>query len=1243
MSIYHHFWLISLLISAVLRGSEPQEIYSELREEKVIRFLALVQWRDEFNRTHSGWDTGPDMLAAGRVAVQEINNRTDILTNYTLEMIEGRHEACGLTEANLGIKELASKGIGREDLGVVAVLGLFCSTSAQHIAPVAGDVLYAGLLYDQVWALALAINNAIELYNISMEDYSYDQYEVTDKIEESLKAILSDHQRQSWKSSPLITMSTFHHLRLFVLLISAVLRSESQKIYSGERVVRFLALVQWRDEFNRTHSGWDTGPDMLAAGRVAVQEINNRTDILTNYTLEMIEGRHEACGLTEANLGIKELASKGIGRENGSVVAVLGLFCSTSAQHIAPVAGRAGLIQLSAANSPLFSRDLEKFPHLWRILVSAKAYTDMMLSLMRHFGWEKVGLFQDLNTLFHSGIAESFIDLINKTNDKYTITYHGGILHTREELIDTALENIKTTGTRIVFLQTTGPQTAKFLCAAANKNMVYPNYLWIITDFFLTGLIGELKGLSNCNEELLRKASNGRDLQSEEGKEEERPVIRFLALVQWRDEFNRTHSGWDTGPDMLAAGRVAVQEINNRTDILTNYTLEMIEGRHEACGLTEANLGIKELASKGIGRENGSVVAVLGLFCSTSAQHIAPVAGKAGLIQLSAANSPLFSSDLHNFPHLWRILVSAKAYADMMLSLMKRFGWRKVGVVQDLGTIFHSGIAESFIDLIQDNDEYTINYHGGIIHARDELINSALDNIKATRTRIVFLQTTGPQTAKFLCAAANKNMFYRDYLWIITDYFLTGLIKELEGLSNCNEELLRKGINGSLIGFFDLQDTDAVFTNASGFNYSEYEHKYEEELNETRKEYYSSDDDVGDLLYAGLLYDQVWALALAINNAIELYNVSMEDYSYDQYEVTDKIEKSLGRVSFRGATGHIMFSEDREVSTPINIYQYDTVHITAYFDPPPDSPESEMVPLSLYCAISLYVATLVVIVIVTIILICLLYMRSKPQIKASSLLFSLIMFIGCYLICATCIVRITYAAFPSSEIIFEILCNVQSVFFFNGFSLVFVTLFIRLLRIKKIFGNKSLTKYLGCCWTNKAMTLVVIVITIIPNLMLVGWIGFDRLKRETVNVTVDVEPLVYNEEYFMCTSQLMYLWYAMVFTYTAFILLLIVILAACTRKIKHRDFKDTKKVNAFIFIFVLTFTITGICLWLFREINQINVGHTVIISGLLLLVLECQVMLFLPKIMFCNRRRHRSYSVTENVMTLFSFDKHEKH
>ena len=713
----------------------------------------------------------------------------------------------------------------------------------------------------------------------------------------------------------------------------------------------------------------------------------------------------------------------------------------------------------------------------------------------------------------------------------------------------------------------------------------------------------------------------------------EEKVIRFLALVQWRDEFNRPHSGWDTGPDMLAAGRVAVQEINSRTDILTNYTLEMIEGRHEACGLTGATLGIKELASGGIGKEDVSVVAVLGLFCSTSTQHIAPVAGRAGLIQLSAANSPLFSRDLQKFPHLWRILVSARAYADMMLSLMRRIGWKKVGLVQDLNTLFHSGIAESFIDLIRANNEYSINYRAGIVRTREELIDTALGKIKKTGTRIVFLQTTGPQTAKFLCAAANKNMVYPDYLWIITDYFLTGLIGELEGLSNCNETLLRKGINGSLIGFFDLQDTEAIFTNASGFNYSEYQQKYLEQLNETRKEYYNSDDDVGDVLYAGLLYDQVWALALAINNAIELYNISMEDYSYNQYEVTNKIEESLSRVSFRGATGHIMFSEDREVSTPVNIYQvnsnasephiligyYDSYHNTINItinNLPSDEINTDIKSVPLEVAIGLYVAVLSVTIIVTIILICLLYHRSKPPVKATSPFVSFLMFLGCYLFLVNDLLRITYASFPRAlpDIIFKIFCNVSTPIFFNGCSFIFLTLLIKLMRVRKIFYNRRLSKYLSPFWSNKVIAMVVIMMTVFPNSVILSWMILDPREKEKIITNNTDGPLLYYEEVDKCKSSSLGYLFIVIFLYLFILFMVTIVTAALTRKIKHKDFKDTKKVNAFIYMYVLTLSFMGSSVGYFDSIDMPIVAHYFAIPLSLAIVCECIFILFLPKL-----------------------------
>ena len=119
-------------------------------------------------------------------------------------------------------------------------------------------------------------------------------------------------------------------------------------------------------------------------------------------------------------------------------------------------------------------------------------------------------------------------------------------------------------------------------------------------------------------------------------------VIHYLLLVPWPDVRNRSHAGYDAGPDLLTGARVAVQEINQRTDLLNRYEIKLIEAGHEACGLAETDLGLQNLVNNSINPSlPHNVVVILGLFCSTSTDALSPVAGREGvdLIQLSASNS----------------------------------------------------------------------------------------------------------------------------------------------------------------------------------------------------------------------------------------------------------------------------------------------------------------------------------------------------------------------------------------------------------------------------------------------------------------------------------------------------------------------------------------------------------------------------------------------------------------------------
>ena len=95
-------------------------------------------------------------------------------------------------------------------------------------------------------------------------------------------------------------------------------------VYSKTSVLNVLVLVPWPD--SRPYAGWDSGLDLLPGARIAIQEINNRSDILQQYTITAIEAGHAACGLTEHSLGHVNLAHyvfNSLMTRNDSVAAVL--------------------------------------------------------------------------------------------------------------------------------------------------------------------------------------------------------------------------------------------------------------------------------------------------------------------------------------------------------------------------------------------------------------------------------------------------------------------------------------------------------------------------------------------------------------------------------------------------------------------------------------------------------------------------------------------------------------------------------------------------------------------------------------------------------------------------------------------------------------------------------------------------------------------------------------------------------
>lgn len=716
--------------------------------------------------------------------------------------------------------------------------------------------------------------------------------------------------------------------------------------------------------------------------------------------------------------------------------------------------------------------------------------------------------------------------------------------------------------------------------------------------------------------------------------------IYILGLVPWPDD--RDHADWDAGPDLLAGARVALEEINNSSDrILPNYRLVLIERGHEACGLVGGNMGIVNLVTNAIDSPH-RVAAVLGMFCSTSTKIISPLAGTSGvdLIQLSASNSPDFLTYRNQFPHLWRFLESATVHADTMISIMDRFHWTKVAVIADFENPFHSGIGASFIQTITKNrPDIELLYRGNLLQLSN--IEQSVLGILESKARIIFLSTTAPQAAKIYCEAVKYNMYWPNYVWLLADYFAIDVLREIEQQGHCTVDELRKVMEGSLLTYVTLEPSDPSSTRlVSGFTYQDFKEKYEEEVIKIRLDY-PGINIPGEYLYAGIMYDQVWAFAKMIQSALpelESMNYSISNYGYGQPHITEILEKYLLSLDFVGATGNISFNENKEISnsivilqvfnfTDVSVGQYDGGNLVIDI---PDAPSDDvaevtnLLPQSL--AIIIITLSIVMVLVVTVNLIVTIVLRNHPEIRALSPNLSLLIFLGCYLEClASILLTIQVWIDVMSPRLFTIWCNMETWIGLLGIYLILTTNLLKIARIFRIFTHFGKTSRF---WSDRSLCLWVALICGIPCLLLIIWVLTDPLIYTTKsNFHTDVVP-VYIELSVYCYCKYYVFWFTFLYCYVAILIFGLIFFAIQTRKISRRDFKDTKKVNGFVFVMTFVLSILFTTQQVLLQLEQYVYSNMTLCLLFLSSCLICQVFLFMPKVFPASFTRARTGTIT---------------
>ena len=443
-----------------------------------------------------------------------------------------------------------------------------------------------------------------------------------------------------------------------------------------------------------------------------------------------------------------------------------------------------------------------------------------------------------------------------------------------------------------------------------------------------------------------------------------------------------------------------------------------------------------------------------------------------------------------------------------------------------------------------------------IIDEQQTLISDIANRVYISNTHIILL-SVGPSTAvPMLCEAYKIELTWPRYAWMLHSYRFEDLLNS----SLYNEECTAQKI---LEGVFIFQLT--------------------EEQNDLDSETTQGNP------YADLLYDSVRALISSVDNSSSAHSngsSSMPHFSPSSSQVY--IYHNLnGTVSLTGTydgTSHTLTKFNAsETFTDYDLPQIYKPNLSLYILPLPI--------LSL-----LFNTVLLVLYIV---------FRKEKSVKSTSVTLSMLLFTGCYLM----------AIFVILDILFDVYRIDQCMLLYTlstlGLSmpLIFAVLLLKMLRVYRIFKAMKLPGKGRKC-KDYALLLYTALLLLPQVTLLIIRTAVDPSHRienqiEYPEVTVIVG---------FCTSEHWQIWYWTLFPYYWILQGALLFVAIKTRKIRSKNFKDTKKVNLLMFL-ILMIGVCGIA-YLVTFFTVGLYGHTAILVIIIqtLIPTACQFTLFVPKI-----------------------------
>ena len=748
-----------------------------------------------------------------------------------------------------------------------------------------------------------------------------------------------------------------------------------------------------------------------------------------------------------------------------------------------------------------------------------------------------------------------------------------------------------------------------------------------------------LTGVSVIFSVILRLGATTSSENSSASHMQDCSTLYLLNVVPYPDDGE--NAGWDRGLDLVPAGHLAAEQINNRFDLLPGHKLELIDIDSESCGRSTITKGVvnlyTQLVTPFLNNRHSCIVGIIGLYCSMVTNVLAPVISRPEInyVTLAASTSPKHHYD-PAFEDVFHTIDSSSVFNEAVIMMMKTFNWKRIGSIHDALSLDFKTTSDDFARTVASlsDIELTVQVPIEIFpqsnHRRFDIISDSITDIFINivndhEVRISYWSVTEEESSFLLCEAFKRNYLWPGHVYIIEESSANEIL--ITNTSCTREEMIQ-----AMEGVFLLQYRIYVENNEelySGWTYKQYRQSYTDKL---REKAVNRTDKVEENNYANTLYDQVWAFALALNNSLP--NVTSQNLSFDNYRlgntesITDIIKAEISRLDFQGATGRIKFDESQSIPSSVDIIQVQNGEavLIGIYDPfysnitrqkfpeniPDDTFQTVYILLPPWLGGCILVVQIILLCLITTNTVLLHWWRGESEIKASGPILSIPIMVGCYLLCAASIilaVKETIIVHDMTQLTF--LCNLKLWSFWIGIDLIFATLLLRLLRLFHLFRTFRRT---GKLWSDKYLFVYILLICLGKVALLSFWTYFDTFRPEINHEYVPSATPPHYQVSINCNSKHSEIWLLFTYLYLGILVFFVMFLATQTRHIKKEHFKDTKKVNLFIFL-VTFFTIT-LPLWIIFCAMGIEIGaHMCEWLVCFSVAMLCQLCLFTPKLL----------------------------